>query len=137
MARRPGFTIIELLVVIGLIGLIAAMSVPSFGAMQRRASLRAASDEVVSALRSAQNAAMATGPSTSFRGVRFEANQYVIYTQDGDIQTIPLRPGLTFTPVTVQFAGLTGDAAPQTVQLHASSGDVTMTVNATGRVAVQ
>ncbi len=57
---RKGFTLIEMMVVIGIIGVIIALAVPSFGAMQRRARIRAAAQEIAQDLRQIRERALST-----------------------------------------------------------------------------
>ena len=69
--RRPldgGFTLLELSVVLGILALLAAMTVPLFGRSMSHASLRAAAAELRAALRSAGMQAVAEGRTVAVRG---------------------------------------------------------------------
>ncbi|MGQ9464293.1 MAG: pilus assembly FimT family protein [bacterium] len=58
---KKGFTLIEMMVVIGIIGVIIAIAVPNFAAMQRRARIRAATQTLAQDLRQIRERALATG----------------------------------------------------------------------------
>lgn len=57
--RAPGFTLLELLIVLMLMGLIAAMTVPSFSGGVSTTQLRSAAREVAAGLRLARDQAIA------------------------------------------------------------------------------
>jgi prepilin-type N-terminal cleavage/methylation domain-containing protein len=59
--RRAGFTLIEIMVVVGIVALFAAMAVPSWLAYQRNAQLRTAARTVSNAFSYARAHALATG----------------------------------------------------------------------------
>ena len=58
--HRKGFTTIEILTVIGIIAVLAAVAVPSYGLMKRNVSFTNTVEEVANALREAQNLSMAS-----------------------------------------------------------------------------
>jgi prepilin-type N-terminal cleavage/methylation domain-containing protein len=60
-ARRRGFTTLELMVVIGIVGLLAAMAVPSWRAIQANNRLRDAAGDVSDALGVARARAVSSG----------------------------------------------------------------------------
>ncbi len=68
---KKGFTLIELMVVIGIIGVIIALAVPNFAGMQRRARINAAAQEVAQDIRQIRERALSTSGQfqISFPGV--------------------------------------------------------------------
>lgn len=71
MQRRSGFTLIELVIVAGLIAIIAIVSVLSLGGRKRRADLDTTAQQMVTLIRSAQTRAVSRQSSTAW-GVRFD-----------------------------------------------------------------
>ncbi|MGB9720268.1 MAG: pilus assembly FimT family protein [bacterium] len=57
---KKGFTVIELMVVIGIIGVIVALAVPNFASMQRKARIRAATQTLTQDLRQIRERALST-----------------------------------------------------------------------------
>ncbi|HVH81814.1 MAG TPA: GspH/FimT family pseudopilin, partial [Stellaceae bacterium] len=66
--RDAGFTFIELLVVLAIVGLAVAMAMPIFSRHVTGASLNAARDEIRAALRGARSTAITEGRPVVFRG---------------------------------------------------------------------
>lgn len=56
--RNRGFTLVELLVSVAILGVLAAIAAPSFTTMMERSRLSAASDELTSAIQLARNSAI-------------------------------------------------------------------------------
>jgi prepilin-type N-terminal cleavage/methylation domain-containing protein len=59
--RRHGFTLIEIMIVVGIIAIFAALAVPSWRAYQRNLQLRAAARSVANAFAWARSHALSTG----------------------------------------------------------------------------
>lgn len=66
LQRSRGFSLIELLVVIVIIGIILAIAVPSFNNMQRRARISGVTNEFAEEVRSARERAISTNISYQF-----------------------------------------------------------------------
>jgi prepilin-type N-terminal cleavage/methylation domain-containing protein len=84
MRNQHGFSLIEILAVVSIIGILALCAVPSFAAYRRRASLRAEAEQLRSILRSARSRAIARN---AHAGVKFAARgsdwTFALY-DDGD-----------------------------------------------------
>lgn len=76
-----GFTIIELMVVIGIIGIIVAIALPSFTQMQQRARIRAGANEIAQDFRRLRERALST--SQTFRITSPTVRQYQVQHPDG------------------------------------------------------
>ncbi|MCC6468630.1 MAG: GspH/FimT family pseudopilin [Alphaproteobacteria bacterium] len=66
LAAESGFTLVELLVVLGLLAIVYAMVAPSLGRAIGSGELRVASHELVASLREARSAAIAGGREVRF-----------------------------------------------------------------------
>ncbi|MEN9341900.1 MAG: hypothetical protein RIQ54_156 [Candidatus Parcubacteria bacterium] len=102
--HQNGFTVVELMVIIGLIVIIAAFSFSQLAG--RRASLDASTtaQKIVTALKDAQTKAI-TNERESDWGVRFVNNGsgnsfFAVYAQSYETSTVVMRYGL---PVTVSY----------------------------------
>jgi prepilin-type N-terminal cleavage/methylation domain-containing protein len=82
--RNGGFSLIELLTVVAILGLVFVVSVPAFGKMRRRAALVAATSELRSVFHLTRSRAIARGVNC---GMKFELLggqwQFSVY-EDGD-----------------------------------------------------
>ena len=74
--RIAGFSLIELLIVVGLVAVVAGMAVPTIAAGMRRYSLISASQGVASTIRSARFQAVAKNRTLRVRFNCPEAGQY-------------------------------------------------------------
>jgi len=81
-----GFTLVEVMVIIILIGIILLFALPNFASIQRRARIRAGAQEIGQDLRSVRERALASGQR--FYAVKDLSNKsYHVYLPDGTQQT--------------------------------------------------
>lgn len=64
--NRPGFTLVEILIVMAIMGIVAMMSLPKLGHMNDRNQMRSAKDGIAAKLAAARAAAIATGRPAKF-----------------------------------------------------------------------
>lgn len=76
MRTRFGFTFIEVVVVMGVLSLLFAITAPDLFKLQDRNALQNTSTELVSLLRQQQFNAMNTGVTS---GIHFEAEKYILF----------------------------------------------------------
>jgi len=82
----PGFTLVEVMVIIILIGIIMLFALPNFTSIQRRARIRAGAQEVGQDLRSVRERALASGQP--YYAIKDGSNRsYHVYLPDGSVQT--------------------------------------------------
>ncbi len=146
---QKGFTLIEMLVVIAVIGIIALVVMPSFSTMRQRAVLKSATSDVLSALDKARSQTLASVNSSEY-GVHFQSDKVVIFkgtvysAVDANNENILIASPATISTITlsgggsdVYFNRLTG--APNktgTVVVSVSSVTKTVTINATGAASM-
>ena len=143
--RTDGFSLVEVMIVAGLVTVLAAMSVPTITAGMRRYSLISASQQVVSTIRAARS--QAVGKNATLR-VRFN------YPADGQYQILDEADaavgGVQYLPGGADFGDVSGDlefstsgrvtalsgVAPVTIVVSNGDDDQnkTITVSASGRV---
>jgi len=143
--NNNGFTLVELLVVIGCISILTAVAVPSYALMQKNIGLSNAAQEVVNTLRVAQNNAISAQDGVNW-GVHFEQNQYILCKADCSVgnyvTTYTLNNGLQIesAPFNVVFNRLDGTlkdtTVPQTITLDSGGKQKTIQVDAVGRISI-
>ena len=126
-ATRPGFTLIEMLMALVVLGLLAAITTPGIGRIRDSAALRAGRQQVVAALGAARSAAVQKGKTSTL-------------TLTGSSLSVAVPSGAADTPVTVlgpldlssQFRMIVtpGGTTPSTLSFNAR-GLVTPTPSAT------
>ncbi len=139
--RVEGMTVIELIIVIGLITLLAGLTLPFAGNFGQRNDEFAAASGVVQALRRAQFRSMLSegGSNVWVRLVSGTGTDYMIYTgtsyatrnQDTEeIYKLPDTVGVSFSfpsttsTLNLRFARITGNPfATGTVYLYSNAGD--------------
>ena len=159
MRSERGYTMIELLITVGLIGVVSAISVPVFMESNARSSLWSGSEQIGASVRSARLRAISQ--NTTYR-VTFDcpaANELrtLIMTGDPDVdddagrcsQTLEGDSGIIQLPVGVAYdvgaatslqvtgRGIfttTGGAIPLTITVNHGAAIRTLTVSGTGQV---
>jgi prepilin-type N-terminal cleavage/methylation domain-containing protein len=145
---RAGFTIIELLVVLAIIGALCAIILPSFSTFRTRQALLNSRDGVVGYLREARSRTLA-GVDNSTYSVRIESNRIVLYKgtvyDPNDVAneyftfesptvlgTLALAGGAT----AISFNHLTGATAQYgTIVLIADTQQSVITIDASGIIS--
>ena len=144
--REAGFSLIELLIVVGLVAVLAGITVPAVAASMTRYSLISTSQQVVSTIRSARVQAVARNRTLRVRFNHPVDGQYqVLDSADAEVGEAQLLPdGADFGDISgdVEFNAsgrathVGGGAAPVTIVV--SNGDEaqdrTITISASGRV---
>lgn len=120
--QQSGFSLIELLIAVAVFVLAAGLILPGFNFFQRQSALDAATQEIISTLRLAQNQSLASENANSF-GVWFEADKFILfkgptfYPEATDNVSHPLSPSLRLSEISlngnnfVVFDKLNGSAA--------------------------
>lgn len=138
-----GFTLIEILLSVAMIGILAGLSLPVFQAFQLKNDLSTTTDIVVQGLRRAQMLSRASQGDSSW-GVDVHTGEVTIFsgssyaTRDSDLdETFDISDSLSISGTTeFVFAQLTGEPVTSGVLSlgSVSGGTSTVTVNIKGMV---
>jgi len=135
-----GYTLIEMMLVISLFVMIAAVSMPAFHNIQASVGLEGSAQEVLDVLRQAQQRSFSSRDLMP-HGVHFTADAYIIFGNDYSspayTRTYFLPAGLEFSAwagTTILFERHSGIANPATVKLSAGSQEVDIRINANGSI---
>ena len=82
--RRNGYSLIELLIVVAIIGLMAAITLPNFSKMRNRMALRAAAGELRSIFQLVRQRAISRGANTGVKFIQIAGQWHFILYEDGD-----------------------------------------------------
>ena len=142
---RRGFTLLELLVVIGSMAVLAAIGIPTFQVMRKNVMLSSQAQEIVSTLRVAQTRSITSQDGTP-HGVYFDTNSYALYGDDWAApaysKTTDLQNGVEIlqgSGTELTFGRLTGNASSSlTVVVGYDGGkQKTITVEPVGKITIQ
>lgn len=126
MTRRPGFTALELLITIGVIGILAGVSIPSFAQAQQRLRVRQSAAELADVIRQAQTKAIA-GIHGSTITVTFQAGSItttIDATGTQAVWAIPAGLNIASDVSSVTFNRLTGrPSSPASITVTNDSGN--------------
>lgn len=107
---RRGFTVIEVILVIAIMGFLVVLAAPFLSDTLSRNDLAIASDGAIDALREAQSSSM-SGRNTGLFGVHFETAQFVFFEgatynpSDPNNVTHALGGNVTITTITISGGG--------------------------------
>ncbi len=144
LTNKKGFTLIELAITIGILGLLLAIAIPSYATLRNHIALSNYTDEIVSALRTAQNNAMVSQGGVA-HGLHLETNRYCefagtsfsgcaspYYSLSGGIKISSGTGNIVFA----RFSGMV--AAQVNIVLQASgTTNKTITVETSGKIYEQ
>jgi len=144
--KSNGFTFIEVMIVIGVVALMAGLSIPIYQSFLVSSVLEDTTREVVQTLRSAQSKAMASEQLSDF-GVHLEANKFVLFRgniynpADPENEEVILPTILTMIPSfgsEVVYTSISGETLDiGSISINTSQGNTrTITINSLGVVNV-
>jgi len=119
--KTSGFTLPELIIVLAILAIVAALLLPNLNIFQRQSALDAAANEILATLRLAQNKTLASEGASSW-GVNFTDNQFIFFkgasfvpgSSDNEIHSLPSNVVLSEVNLgglsAVVFSRLTGAA---------------------------
>jgi len=159
MRSERGYTMFEILIVVALIGIVSAISVPVFLESNRRDALWSGAEQIGATIRSARFKAISQNtphrvvfncPSANeLRTLVFQDNPAIddaadrcSQNLDGDSGIIELPSGVAYDAADATFLEVsgrgifsaTGGAIPLTITVTHGGGTRTLTVSATGQV---
>jgi prepilin-type N-terminal cleavage/methylation domain-containing protein len=82
--RSPGFSLIELLTVIAIVGIMVAVSVPALGTIRKKSALRAAVQEIRSVMRLGRSRAIARGMNSAIKFQKIGGHWHYALVDDMD-----------------------------------------------------
>lgn len=145
---RKGFTLLEVLIVVTIVGILATLSVSYYSGSQYRSKLNDAASEIVQTLRRAQSKAVAGEAGEPF-GVHLESDGFVLfegsaYVSEGENnESFSLPSGIEAYDISlngggsdvvfVELEGSTDDYGSFSIRI---SGDLSKTVNISEEGAV-
>ncbi len=143
---KNGFTLVELLIVIGIIVILAAATIPIYGNLQISSQLNDNNLLIIQALRSAKERSV-VGYNNSSHGVKFFSNQFVLYqgssyaARNSSYDSVTELAPVLFLSTTlnndeINFSKGLGvpDNVGTTTLAHSSGGERTVSVNSLGKV---
>lgn len=84
MSRRNGYTLIELLITVAIIGMVASIALPNFHRMRNKMALRAAAGELRSTFHEVRMRALSRGANTGLKFEQIAGQWHFSAYEDGD-----------------------------------------------------
>jgi prepilin-type N-terminal cleavage/methylation domain-containing protein len=147
--KTRAFTLVEMIVVIGILGLLLALSIQSFSNFSRVEELAASATTLAEALRDARARTLASVAASQY-GVKVDAHQFILFkgssfsssTPGNELYLFPYPVAASSSIWTFVFSRVTGNSsASGTIDLYLpglpGSQDKTVLVQTTGLVSIQ
>ena len=135
MRRSSGFTMIELLVIVAIVGILIAVAAPSFTESTAKRSLEGVANELNADLQYAKSQAASVNVVVS---MVTSANGYTVSSASATLKTIALDSKITLSsPLTVSFdpyRGFANTAIVITLTHTQTSAQLQVKVDALGRI---
>lgn len=132
---RAGFTLVEVLLVLGIIGVLAGLTIPLVASLPATTNLQTAAESLASQLRRAQARAVA-GWNGHAWGVAFFADRATVFAGSSFSARDPLEDEETILPATVSLTSALGSEVNfSPAGLPSAAGDLTL-ANSDATVAV-
>jgi type IV fimbrial biogenesis protein FimT len=138
--KELGFTMIELMTTIVIVGILAALAIPAFGEQLARRRLEGVATDLSNDLQFARSQAVAN--NAVVRLMTLSTTQYVVRNAANvDLKTVNLPNGVAATnTVTVEYDPLRGTATTTNVPINVTStqtaAQVRLDVNTMGRASI-
>ena len=137
LRNRDGFTLIRLLVTIGIVGILLAAASPNIASVTRIYGVRSAARQVYSELQNARMAAVMANQPYTFT-VNGGGTSYTVTPSPGTAMALEVAGTTMSAPNAIAFASNGTASATGTVTVTNSSGDsIQVAVGPAGRVQVQ
>jgi prepilin-type N-terminal cleavage/methylation domain-containing protein len=148
---KQGITLIEILLVLAIVAILIAVTLPQFSKMREQQNLKNAVADVVSVLNRARSQTLASVDSSEY-GVHFESGHAIIFkgtvysAGSADNETTDILSPVSISNVTLNgtsgstgelyFSRLYGEPSKSgTITISSSSFSKTVTISATGGVS--
>ncbi len=140
---QRGFSLMELMIVIIVIGILAAIGVPAFSSWKQQQAVNNATASLLAHLKQARNLAVAENRSVK---ITFSSTAYTFDAdttgscgpcKDNVISYSQFSDSLSISPMTTRTFSSRGTANPGTMTLSASGNSEAITVNIIGRARLQ
>ncbi len=148
--QQKGFTVVELMVTVAIVGILLGIGLPAFGSLVERQQLRSSVEALASDLRRARSEAIARGPVA-----RVEASFYAgsngawSYSIADGADTIARRSAADYgnsvvlsvahdSPASISFSSVRAVSLQSHLEVRVSSGGASVVIsrNAMGRVGI-
>jgi prepilin-type N-terminal cleavage/methylation domain-containing protein len=141
--RLPkGFSLVELLTVVGVIGFLLTIGIFSFRVIENRVALGTATEEVLNALRVAQERSLSSQDGIQ-HGVHFDATQYVLFGGSWaaptyqKVYTLPNRVQISQGVGTeLVFERLNGKTTVAEIRVAIGGSEKAISVSNSGRISL-
>lgn len=138
--KQSGFTLIELIVIIAIVAVFAAIAVPNFLSYMPKSRLNGAARQVMGDLMAARMKAVKENTTVTVTMVSNSDHEYKILTAGGEEKTINIQSNYRDVTIVGSFTDISfysrGTAWGATITLTNSAGSKEITVAITGRVKI-
>ena len=134
--RERGFTLIELMVGVAILGIAAVIAVPAFGGMFERMRLTGAANELAADLQLARSEAVRRRAAVSLAAAA-DGQGYRIFSGDVDLKTVSFPSGMSLpNDAQIDIEAMRATSSIGTLDLSNTAGVMRVNVSLMGRVTM-